>query len=199
MNLSDLKDKLVENGYQGLFWAGGNHSEQLWANGENEEKLKYIIRDSSNSFYQRFLSAEVLRIHGGNFDSEMKSFLAEIYFEALQYSSVESAYKYGLMGNLWGLVHEEDYGEFGEMIIQLGPKAVPYLQQLLNNANAVLFEGSEEATIGNQYQYRIKDFAAFYLSKITNFPITFYQDSDQRDAEIERLKKMLNEAGYGKK
>ena len=145
------------------------------------------------------MSAEVLRIHGGNFDSEMKSFLAEIYFEALQYSSVESAYKYGLMGNLWGLVHEEDYGEFGEMIIQLGPKAVPYLQQLLNNANAVLFEGSEEATIGNQYQYRIKDFAAFYLSKITNFPITFYQDSDQRDAEIERLKKMLNEAGYGKK
>ena len=63
---------------------------------------------------------------------------------------------------------------------------------LLEDSNGlILYEGSQEATMGNSYQYRIKDIAAFYLSKITNIPIQFYQDFEKRDAEIERLKLLI--------
>jgi hypothetical protein len=79
----------------------------------------------------------------------------------------------------------------GKKVISFGKIALPFLVKLLDDDGTVFYEGSKEATIGNAYHYRIKDFAAFYISKITNNPIQFYKNYKDRDREIERLKKRI--------
>ena len=53
-------------------------------------------------------------------------------------------------------------------------------------------DGSKEATVGNGYQYRVKDFAAFYIAKIIDTPIAFHRDPADRDAAIEELRKIVD-------
>jgi hypothetical protein len=39
------------------------------------------------------------------------------------------------------------------------------------------YQGSKEATIGNAYGYRIKDFAAYYIGRILGVPLKYYPES----------------------
>jgi hypothetical protein len=48
--------------------------------------------------------------------------------------------------------------------------------------------GSEQATLGNAAHYRVRDFAAYYLARITNQQLAFHTEFAARDAEIARLK-----------
>ena len=137
----------------------------------------------------RFLASEVLfQIDKTYPDNDILVVLGEIYSNTLKRSGISNEVDL-LPANAWGLLYEDDdVGFIGKRIIHIGNAAVPYLYELLNNEEGVLYEGSEEATIGNSYQYRIKDIAAFYIAKIKNIPITYYKEFDKRDKEIERLK-----------
>jgi hypothetical protein len=74
----------------------------------------------------------------------------------------------------------------------LGDPAVPALVRLLDNTGAPLtYAGSKEATVGNAYGYRIKDFAAYYLGRIRRIPVSFHSDVAERDQEIARLRQKL--------
>jgi hypothetical protein len=65
---------------------------------------------------------------------------------------------------------------------------------LLDSATSpLIYDGSKEATVGNGYHYRIKDFAAYYLGRIRRIPITFHAAPADRDHEIARLKARLAE------
>jgi hypothetical protein len=196
---TNVERQLIKNGYRELFLYG-DEAEKLWANGRHRKELEEIVENPKSPDMAKFLAAELLDQFGVPLKEKTFRDLARIYTSALKNTNAVLENDYQLSGNMWGYLYEhDDPGNLGERIIQFGSAGVPYLQELLNDDGPVLYEGSREATVGNEYSYRIKDFAAFYLSKITNIPITFYQDPEQRDAEIERFKKLLKEGGYGKK
>ncbi len=194
MHTSSLAQQLEDSGYRQLFLTGKQKgAKEIWQEGKNKNALEKLLADENTSLYAQFLAIEILRRFKVDVDSKHNSQLAKAYTYALKHSSADQKKYSSITGNAWGLLYEEDHlGHLGKQMVALGKSAIPELVKLLdNNHGKILYEGSEEATIGNGYQYRIKDFAAFYLSKITQTPITFYQDLAKRDAEIERFKKAL--------
>lgn len=114
------------------------------------------------------------------------SVIAEVYGQALEHNLTG-------MANSWGLLYEHhDAGPVGIRFVMLGEPAVPALTRLLDNASApLIYDGSKEATVGNAYHYRIKDFAAYYLGRIRRVPVAFHREPTERDQEIARLKAQL--------
>jgi hypothetical protein len=113
--------------------------------------------------------------------------IADIYANALRHNLTG-------MANSWGLLYEyEDEGPVGSAFLTLGEQSIPALVKLLKDDRAVLkYQGSTEATVGNAYGYRVKDFAAYYLGRILGHPLKYYRDMADRDQQIEGLKKQLN-------
>lgn len=194
MAVSALERKIFEMDYQNYLLTGDHEiAESIWQNGNNKNELEWII-ESSTSFFPKLIAAEILAQKGIQIVSRFSQKLLETYTNALRDSSQELDTNYRFPGNLWGFINEEDDpGLLGERIIQFGHPMVPFLKRLLNEKGMVLYEGSEEATIGNALQCRIKDFAAYYISKIVHVPFIFHQDKELRDTEIEQLKVKLAE------
>lgn len=190
---STLGKQLSTIGYTKLFLQGSkSQAKELWKNGENQNKLLEITQSKTENLRSVFLAAEVLRKYQVPPESMTHERLILAYVEALRHSSVSAESPYDLTANLWGLLYEEDDpGYLGMQVIAFGEAAVPPLLDLLEDEGTVLYEGSEEAFIGNAYGYRIKDFAAFYLSKIKAIPVTYHQELEARDQEIEALKLAL--------
>lgn len=191
----ELADKLVESGYEGLFLYGDESEiDAIWNEPGNPERLQALISDDAISWPARFLAAEILFAKKEDFQTkEMLMPLAAIYAHALAQTGVSTDGAY-FPANIWGFLYElDDPGEVGQHFIDLGEAAIPELKSLLDNDDYVLYEGSREATVGNQYNYRIKDFAAFYISKIKHTSIIFHQDLGKRDREIEKLKHTLSD------
>jgi hypothetical protein len=194
MKKDNVISLMVESGYRKLFLSGDNNLlDSIWQDGENMKSLKSIIAAKKNFQYAQFLAAEVLRYYSVDLDSKFYDNAAKAYTYVLKETSADRGNSVRLNGNLWGLLYEEnDSGQLGSQFVKFGEASIFHLKKLLNdNAGRILYEGSEEAVIGSGYQYRIKDFAAFYISKIRNIPVNFYQDFEDRDKEIERLKKLL--------
>lgn len=193
MDVAPLEAKLIETGYRELLMFGEQgQATNIWADGKNKEQLEEIIA-SSSSLHAKFLAAETLRYFKVTPDAANYKTLAEAYAYALAHTSADRENSVQLNGNSWGFLYEEnDAGYLGAQFIQFGEAAILPLTKLLDDdAGRFLYEGSEEAMIGNAYQYRVKDFAAFYISRIKNIPIRFFKDFTQRDKEIERLKNLL--------
>ncbi|WP_430413057.1 hypothetical protein [Kordia sp.] len=168
-------------------------SNQVWNGGKNSELLKKVINSSSTSLKSKFLAATILLEFENKIDKKFHKNLSNVYAYALTHTSEKYDNIMHLNGNLWGFLYEEnDLGKLGKHYVSFGQIAIPSLKKLLEDTdNQIFYDGSEEATLGNDYQYRVKDFAAFYISKIKDIPMTFYQDFEKRDAEIERLKEVL--------
>lgn len=193
MDSQALEKKLIATGYSKLFLSDTKLLDSIWHDGRQQQHLLHIINTKESSTLEaKFLACEVLDYFKVKRIKENRKVLAESYVYALEQTSVEKNSKLGLTANQWGFLYElDDTGYLGKKVISFGTLALPYLKKLLNNNETVLYEGSKEATLGNSYQYRIKDFAAFYCSKITNKPIQFYKDTKDRDTEIERFKKEI--------
>lgn len=131
----------------------------------------------------RFLACEVL------FDKHFTfvpgvgpAAVAEIYAHALAHNLTGVA-------NSWGLLYEhDDAGPVGIRFVMIGEPAVPALVGLLDDASRPLgYAGGEDATVGNAYGFRVKDFAAFYLGRIKRISVAFHQCLEDRDREISAL------------
>ena len=195
MNESLLEKQLAETSFPELFLRGDfSKADQIWESGKNRAALEAILVSATAADYVKFLTAELLRKKEAPLKKEISGILAGVYATALKNSTWDAGNTFQLNGNVWGFLYEQDdAGHLGKQLVSFGEAAVPHLIALLNDAGRVLYEGSQEATIGNAYQYRIKDFAAFYISKITNIPVPFHQEIEKRDEEIERLKTILNQ------
>lgn len=194
MATKTLEAKMIAIGYSGLFLLGDDSLlDSIWDEGNNLKQLTEVIESESSSPVAIFLAAEVLRFYDASVDPNSYVALAEAYAYALKQSGVDGGNTMGLNGNLWGLLYEEDDpGYLGQQFIMFGNASLTPLKELLDDSSGgVLYEGSEEAISGNAYRFRIKDFAAFYISKITKIPVKFHQDFEERDREIERLRNQL--------
>ncbi len=115
-----------------------------------------------------------------------KETIARIYASALSENYTGKA-------NPWGLLYEhEDEGTEGVAFLVLGETAIESLKPLLEDERINMeYEGSIEATIGNGYRYRVKDFAAHYIGRIRGKPLQYFEGYLQRDQQIELLKMEL--------
>lgn len=181
-----LAQKLVTDAY-GTAFLWPQHDaviERVWSEPGNAAQLEALIDDRQAPLKARLLAAEVLFKRDFAFlDRHDNTEVARIYADALARHTVPAA-------NVWGLLWiNEQVGELGGRFIMLGADAVPALRALLDDNTIVdWYMGSEDATLGNGARFRIRDFAAYYLARITNQPLAFHPDFAGRDAEIARLK-----------
>lgn len=163
--------------YVELFMRSGTAAmDRLWNAGHGPEDLAALAVDANAPWQPRFLAAEILFRKRPGFPSvEQKPTLASAYVEALRAAAI---------GNPWGLPGELD-GPAGQHLVSLGDAASPGLMTLLEDGRLVPYWGSQEATLGNSYAFRVKDFAAFFLSKIRGGPYVLHVDPAARDADIQ--------------
>lgn len=186
---SDLARKLTSRAYGDFFVlpAHAQTVERVWADPQNRPVLEALVADPAQPEEARLLAAEVLFARDFTFTSRVSpAAVAEIYTRALEQNLTG-------MANSWGLLYDHgDAGPVGIRLVMLGDPAVPALSRLLDDGRAPLtYAGSKEATVGNGYHYRVKDFAAYYLGRIRGIAVAFHQDPADRDQEIARLKARL--------
>jgi hypothetical protein len=189
MNRTELIRRLINDEYGKLFfWPPHDQTiEKIWAEPANHPMLEEIVSDPSAPGRARFVAAEVLFTADISFLGRVdRAQVAEIYARALVDNYVGHA-------NPWGLLWENDTpGTAGVRFLMLGDAAVPALSRILDNAKVVdWYEGSEEATLGNGHRYRLKDFAAYYLSLIVKHPVAPRVSPADRDTEIAKLRAAL--------
>lgn len=179
---SALADRLMAIGYIGLFQGPDEEAlGTLWNEPGVPEALATLASDPETPALARFLAAEIMFYKQGMYLSKkQKKQIASVYATALAENFTGAA-------NTWGLPDVLD-GLAGEHLLALGEAAVPGLKTLLDDDRRVYYEGSKEATLGNSYRYRVKDLAAFYISKIRNISFKVDEDPNKRDQEIEKLK-----------
>jgi hypothetical protein len=182
---ANLANRLTSLGYVRLFEQPDETAlESIWHEASAPESLVALTYDPDTPALARFLAAEILfRMNGLPPSAESKKQLAAIYATALAQNLTETA-------NPWGLPDALD-GPVGEHLLELGDNAVPQLMDLLNDDRPVSYAGSQEATLGHFYGFRVKDLAAAYIGKIRNIPFTVDQDPRARDKEIDKLRTVV--------
>ena len=150
--------ELANLDYVELFLRTGTaRMDRLWADANGPRDLEALAVDPNAAWQPRFLAAEILFRKLPDFPSgEQKPALAAPYLEALRAASI---------ANPWGLPGELD-GPAGRHLVSLGEVASSGLMTLLEDGRRVPYWGSQEAMLGNSYVFRVKDFAAFFLSRI---------------------------------
>jgi hypothetical protein len=181
--LTDLLGRLKALGYARLFLSlDDSELNKLWQEPRAAEALAALISDSSADKGARFLAAEILFRRQPGFPTPSgTAMLAPIYAAALRHAE---------LGNPWGMPGELD-GPAGQHLVAIGRAVAVALVPLLDDARAVFYGGSEEATIGNSYRYRVKDFAAFFIHCISGVPYVVRRKPAERDGEIEQLRALL--------
>ena len=171
-----VADELARLDYVELFLRTGTEQmDRLWAASNGPRDLEALAVNETAEWKPRFLAAEILFRKRPDFPStEQKRALASAYIEALRAAAI---------GNVWGLPGELD-GPAGQHLVGLGDDVAAGLRTLLDDERRVPYWGSQEAMLGNSYAFRVKDFAAFFLSKIRGVPYVLHRDPAARDADI---------------
>lgn len=178
-----LEKQLLELDYAAIFMHLGGDKLKLINQQYAIACFEQLVLDEKASSKARFFAAEILFAQNQaiilTFD---KNKLAELYALALANNDTGIA-------NPWGLPGEVDV--VGQHLLTISQPTTEAWEALLDNKQKVLYVGSEEATVGNSYKYRVKDIAAFYVSKMRNLPYTVFNKPKERDTEIIRLKNSL--------
>lgn len=179
-----LVEELARLDYLELFLRSGTKQvDQLWGRPYGPEQLEALALAPSAAWQPRFLAAEILFRKRTEFPGQAQRLvLAPVYGEALRAAS---------MGNPWGLPGQLD-GPCAQHLVRLGEPVIASLIQLLDDDRLVPYWGSQEATLGNHYAFRVKDFAAYFLATIRGDPYVLHADPSLRDVNIQALKDGLS-------
>ncbi|SET51934.1 hypothetical protein SAMN05216326_13227 [Nitrosomonas marina] len=202
--LNEVVEAITHERYVKLFLLGDESAlKSIWRDGNNRAYLERIVQDKQFEDIARVVASEILYKEKPDYPpSEYDDALAYVYSQALRMTGNNDVLVSKLMGNQWGfLYHDDELGDAGREILgrhlmATGNKSIPYLIPLLDDTNLILYEGSQEATLGNSFGYRVKDAAAYYIAKLLGIDIRFYQQIEDRDKEIKKLKSKLREVGY---
>ena len=182
-----LAQKLVNDTY-GMLFEYPQHEltlTRIWSEPGNAIELEALIDDTNAPAKARFIAAEVLFLYEPAFVKRHGAQkVARIYAVALQRSLIDHL-------NPWGLLwYNDSVGEVGSVLVRLGEASIPALIDLLDDYTILQgYWGSEEATLGNAARFRVRDFSAYYLSRIIERPLDI-QPGDSftvRDAKIKAV------------
>jgi hypothetical protein len=179
----ELAERLTALGYANLFLIMDNTAlEAIWAEPDSRARLEALAYDQEQPFMPRFLAAEILFAKAEGYPpADARTRLAHVYAAALAHEGVVNA-------NIWAMPDSVD-GATGLHVLALGAAVPVAFAPLLDDQTPLFYEGSEEATVGNAYNYRVKDLAALFISSTARLPYTVHPQPQERDAEIERLRK----------
>ena len=173
-----LADQLTQLGYFGLVQQ--EDDAQVHALSRDRQGLTALVDDPRAEPLARFLAAELLYAQDDHFPTRQDvPEVAQVYATALKENFTESANTWGLPGMSQGLVAEH--------VVSMGPAIAPAFAPLLDDDTRVHYEGSEEATIGNIYAFRVKDVAAALIAAVTGRRFELERDPTKRDATIASL------------
>jgi hypothetical protein len=177
---SNLAERLVKLGYVNLFMRlDAASADGLWNEEAGPEALLSLSLDESADVEARFLASEILFERRPDFPpDEARRTLGRVYAAALRLAE---------LGNPWGLPGERE-GPSGQHLRKIGYPAAEALVDLLGDEREVRYAGSSEATYGNSFGYRVKDIAAFLLSRILGLPYVVKESPEARDKEISKLR-----------
>jgi hypothetical protein len=178
----ELTEQLVGLGYSEIFMRHDyRHAEEIFFH-SGPARLQELLKDEDAPLLARFLAGEILFWKTPDFikgDQETGKKISAVYSGILEGDLVSA--------NAWGLPGET--GLLGEhLLVADRAENILCLYPLLTNNKRVLYEGNREVTVNNDYGYRIKDIAAYYLSVILQHPYLILPVPKERDAEIEKLK-----------
>jgi hypothetical protein len=108
---------------------------------------------------------------------------------ALRVTVLTDALQRSVMFNTWGLpgIYQEDASR---AMLEAGGAAVPALRRMLSDARPAPVFGSQEYMLYKRYQFRLSDYALFFLEKIRGNPNFVMPVSvTQRDALIREMLK----------
>ena len=185
INTASFAKKLTDREF-GEFFIYPMHDQtidKIWSDPSHHQLLDDILDDATTSNEAKFLACEVFFKKDILFmQRHSPEKVAEIYTQALSHDFTGKA-------NSWGLLYEQqDEGTVGVVFLTIGEKAIPSLSKLLDDERTHLkYQGSIEATVGNGYGYRIKDFAAYYIGRIIGKPLKYYPNLADRDEQIKNL------------
>jgi hypothetical protein len=185
INTASFAKKLTDREF-GEFFIYPMHDQtidKIWSVPSHHRLLDDILGDATISNEAKFLACEVFFKKDALFmQRHSPEKVAEIYTQALSNDFTG-------MANSWGLLYEQqDEGTVGIAFLAIGEKAIPALSKILDDERTHLrYQGSIEATVGNGYGYRIKDFAAYYIGRIIGHPLKYYPDLTDRDEQINNL------------
>jgi hypothetical protein len=178
----DVVNLLNETSYQRLFMAMSDQPiDDAWTRAGGAAGLDAVIGDAHAPAHPRLLAAELRWRKDPGFRPADPASLARAYAEALRGET---------LANPWGMPGELDE-PLGRHVVALGEPAVAALIPLLADGHRIDYGGSKEATVGNEYEMRVKDFAAFFIAKIRNRPLTLDTDPKRRDQVIADLRASL--------
>lgn len=178
-----LASRLLALHYSGLFMTMPRGADRVLAE-VGADELAALIADRDAGGEARFLATELWFDGHGKPPLADLAELGELYARAL-------AEGWAAYANPWGLPGE--IGPIGGHLLRLGDAAVPALRPRLDDATPISYGGSEEATIGNRYAYRVKDVAAFYAARLLPAPYAVLATPAERDREIAKLAELLGE------
>ncbi len=178
--MADLAKQLEALSYHDLFLRADSETvDSLWHTAGASATLVKLAADPGAPDHTRVLASEILFRQEPDFNPWLEAgSLAKAYAMELSHADV---------ANPWGMPGELD-GPLGQHLVALGEPAVAALVPLLNDGRSILYEGSKEATVGNSYDYRVKDFAAFFLSRIRRIPYQVHQTPAERDLDIAKMR-----------
>lgn len=180
-----LVRRLLELGYVELFHrADVSAADGLRDEPGGRERLRALMLDEGAPGRARFLAAEVLSLgDAGDASPADAAALAPVYPAALASGWTE-------WGNAWGVPGEVE-GPAGRHLQALGRAAVESLSELLENDTPVRYSGSQVATLGNRFGFRVKDLALYFIRRIRGEPLDVRQDPAERDGQISSLRAAL--------
>jgi hypothetical protein len=180
-----LADRLRQTTFMDLFERLDYRAvDALWENGHSRDELERLATDATADLRSRFLVAEILfEKLPGYPPQEIASTLADIYAQVLRDSLAGTA-------NAWGLPGMPE-GQIAGHVLKLGDSAVRALMGLFEDRQPVAYEGSQEATYGNSFQFRVKDIAASLVARIRKVPFVPDRNPAARDKAIRELARAL--------
>lgn len=181
MKQDEIANYLLRKGYGQLFLQTSDDINLLWNNLSVRNNLYEIILNETYMTIQRFLASEIFFIKENTFPfPDTYSILSTIY-------ATQLADSVSLQANIWCM---PGYycGESGKNIIRIGNTIIPNLISLLSQKDYVYYEGSEEATLGNEFKYRINDLAAYFICQICHLDYKIKINEYERDEEINKIK-----------
>lgn len=186
-----LASELRATGYVNLFHRADHAAvDAVWERPDASAELHRLAVDPAADRIASFLAAEILFFKGAaSFSDEEARSVADAYATALAQSAVP-------MANPWGLPGELD-GAAGQHLVALGEPAVPALAALLDDERQLIFAESQGTMLGAHYRWRVKDTAAFLLTRILQTPYQLDEDPARRDDEIRLLRARVAPARGG--
>ncbi|HET7501828.1 MAG TPA: hypothetical protein VFK02_12515 [Kofleriaceae bacterium] len=160
----------------------------VWRAYPDPQSYVALVEDHRRPVSIRFAAALMLRsAEQSQLPRADPHMVAQVFATALQQNLAGYAFSWG-----WLWAPGDSLGSLGRVFVEIGRPAEHALEPLLEDPTPLdTYLGRDQAIPMARRQYRVKDFAAFYLARISSVDLPWEPDLARRDEAIARLRSRL--------